>query len=69
MKRTRTLAALVFVALVVPACGGGGGGRNDSSDGIVGRLTGDPDDEVSRDLEVLVDKALQRTTAQDPIDD
>jgi len=67
MKRILTLLALGALALPLAACGGGGG--HDGSQGIVGRLTGDPDDEVTRDLEKLVDRALVRTTAEDPIDD
>ena len=55
--------------LTLAACGGSGGGGNDDSKGIVGRLTGDPDDEVARDLEKLVDKALDRGLDDAPIDD
>ena len=67
MKRTLPLFALLALSLPLAACGGGGHG--DSSSGVVGRLTGDPDDEVARDLEVLVDKALARTTSDEPIGD
>jgi hypothetical protein len=67
VKRKTTLLALLALALPLVACGGGGHG--DSSDGIVGRLTGDPDDEVASDLEKLVDKALARSTSDEPIDD
>ena len=67
MKRFLTVLALGTLALPLAACGGGHGG--DSSDGIVGRLTGDPDDEVTPTLEKLVDKATSRTTSDAPIDD
>ena len=66
-KRFLTVAALGLVALPLAACGGGHGG--DSSDGIVGRLTGDPDDQVTPTLEQLVEKAVARTTSDAPIDD
>lgn len=67
MKRFLTVCALGALALPLAACGGGHGG--DSSNGIVGRLTGDPDDEVTHDLEKLVDRAVSRSTSDAPIDD
>jgi hypothetical protein len=67
VKRFLTVFALGALALPLCACGGGGGG--DSSDGIVGRLTGDPDDEVTPAIEKLVEKAVARTTSDEPIDD
>jgi hypothetical protein len=68
VKRFLTVLAAGALALPLVACGGGGGG-GDSSDGIVGRLTGDPDDEVTSQLEKLVEKAVARTTSDEPIPD
>ena len=55
---------VTFVALA--ACGGSGGR---SADGIVFRLTGDDDSEVSNDVENLVEKAFAIPADGDPIDD
>ncbi len=66
----RAIRWLVFVTAVVPlaACGGGSGGGR-SADGIVGRLTGDDDGEVSNDVEDLVEKAFAVPADGAPIDD
>jgi hypothetical protein len=53
------------------ACGHGGGGGTAGSNpsGIVGRLTGDPDDEVTPALEDQVFRAVKRGEDDDPIPD
>ena len=51
--------------------GGGGGGSASNSGatpGIVGQLTGDPDDEVSPQLQDLVGQALARNADDDPLE-
>lgn len=70
MKRTRLWLArwLAIAAAVTPlaACGGSGGR---SADGIVARLTGDDDSEVSDGVENLVEKAFAVPADGDPIPD
>ena len=65
-RRIALLALAVVASLPLSACGGSGGG---DGPGIVGRLTGDPDDEVSPQLQSLVEKALDRNETDAPIDD
>lgn len=57
-------AAAVLVPLV--ACGGG---SSRSADGIVARLTGDDDGEVTDELENLVERAFAVPADGTPIDD
>lgn len=66
LRRLALLALAALASLPLTACGGSGGGNGP---GIVGRLTDDPDDEVSPQLQSLVEKALDRTETDAPIDD
>ncbi|MBL9085930.1 MAG: hypothetical protein JNM10_02205 [Planctomycetia bacterium] len=66
LRRLALLALAALASLPLTACGGSGGG---DGPGIVGRLTGDPDDEVSPQLQSLVEKALDRGETDAPIDD
>jgi ABC-type glycerol-3-phosphate transport system substrate-binding protein len=69
MSRLRSallLAAHGAALLALAACGGGG---SRPADGIVGRLTGDDDSEVTNDLEELVEKAFSVPADGEPIPD
>jgi hypothetical protein len=76
MRRTwpRPLLALVsfFLAFAASAllagCGGGGGG-GDGKTGVVMQRTGDPDDEVTPELDRLVYRALLLEEGDEPLPD
>ena len=76
--RTRPLTTagllLLLSAGLLIGCGGSSSGGSSSAatapatTGTVGQLTGDPDDEVSSDLQLLVAQAIALDESDEPLD-
>lgn len=68
MMRTICLAAFLVLTLAAAGCSDSSSGRASRSPGVVGQLTGDPDDQVSPDLQAQVVDALRRGDTDEPVD-
>ena len=72
MKRTKQLSlSLIAVGLcgiLSMGCGGSSSSGGGTTTGIVGQLTGDPDDQVSSSTQQLVSDALARGDTDEPLD-
>lgn len=67
----RYLMSALFVALAGAAtlgCNDSSSGPRRTGPGVVGQVTGDPDDEVSPQLQAQVGLALARGEHDDPVD-
>lgn len=73
MRNTSTIARLIGATLTVISTALVAAGCSDRSNGndelhVVSQVTGDPDDEVSQQLQAQVQAALARGEHDDPID-
>ena len=68
MIRAICLASFLVLSLVMTGCSDSNRTPISTSPGVVGQLTGDPDGDVSPDLQAQVAEALKRGETDEPVD-